>query len=887
MVLRASEAVKVPGYKAGGVLQSNVGSSRPDMAKFADPPSTVDRIMESVVRHGAPLAEKAFNNGLEEQYLKGVEAAAAGQSEEELQTSPLTADWTTAGYRDTQGRLAMAQQQADIASDMPTLAQGTPEEFAKYMATKRAPLLKQLEGMSRQQRAAQFGQMATDQATATKKYTSARSAYVLQQEEASIQASMSARRLAMDSSKGDLKVYASEVEGFTSALYKDIWSNPKLTEAHKVDLTKQAAEYAASSDNVAVHAAMQSTRFVFPDGKEGTLLDRLPFKDQIDVDKAQRAAMGRVKVERSADFETAVAVAEAEWADPNVGVTESYADVKGRLDTARTAGILGAGKTESHLQAYFKAVARNRDNTRAAGAYTAGDAGELHRLGVSQADGLKATLKVLQKMPAPQAVQALMVIGNTTGQINAFEAAGAKLGPAIAQLGMSDDIDPTNAELVLTTASQLTLAEKTNTGAYSNFMKALSVEQQDMFAYTREAQAAGITDPLAAVKYARGKVLADGQQGGVRTAAVQAAYKEDAKAVAEIDDRGLFSSISSAAAGWVSADAKTKTEMSADGLNRWFENADRAADVRATVQQEYGAELARVSKSNPYMGASGRQSKALASLSNRILDTDSGPLIMPYGQNINTYFGVPQIADKELVAKAVSAMHVPADGNRMSWSITADNKLMYRELNSNGKDVGGGFLNPKDVTPKVNELLDQEAVEASDQFGPGVVRTVGGVSVQYNGENTAGVSEKDMLQIRNDLIDAEGVTNKAYEDGGGKSFGVGIHSGNTFTQLPASQDGTYTQAQIDETFSLASNDAARQAARSMSNAGVSGPKFMRLFAELAYQSPASARDPKLLAAVQVGDKTEAISALRETKAFKNSPTTRQATYLTKLNSAME
>lgn len=887
MVLRTSEALNAPGYKPGGVLQSSVGSSRPDLAKFAEGPSTADRILQSVVQFGAPLAEKAFDKGLEEEYLKGVEAAAIGQSEEELQTNLITSDWTKAGYRDTQGRLAMAKQQAEIETDMPSLAQGTPEDFAKYMAEKREPLLKQLNGMSRQQRAAQFGQMATDQATATKKYTAARAGYIMAQEEASIQASMSARRLAMDSAKGDLEVYNAEVNGFTGAIYKDIWSNPKLTTARKIDMTKQAAEFAASSDNVAVHAAMSSTRFIFPDGRTGTLLEQLPFKDQIDVDKAQRAAMGRVKVERSAEFETAVAVAEAEWADPNVGPTESYEQVKARLDTARTAGVLGAGKTESHLQAYFKAVARNKENFQAATAYSAGDAGELHRLGVSQEDGLKATLKALQRVPAPQAVQTLMAIGNTTGQVNAFEAAGAKLGPAIAQLGMSDEIDPTNAELVSTTASQLTLAEKTNTGAYSNFMKALSTEQQDMFVYTREAQAAGITDPLAAVKFARGKVLADKQQGGVRTAAIQAAYKEDAKAVAEIDDRGLFSSISSAAAGWVSADAKTKTEMSADGLNRWFENTDRAADVRATVQQEYGAELARVSKSNPYMGASGRQSKALASLSNRILDTDSGPLIMPYGQNINTYFGVPAIADKALVAKAVTEMHVPAEGNRMSWSITADNKLMYRELSADGKDIGGGFLNPKDVTPKVNELLNKEAADANAQFGAGVTRTVGSASVTYNGENSAGVSEKDMLQIRNDLIDAEGITNKAYEDGGGTSFGVGIHSGNTYTQQPAGQDGNYTPAQINESFSLASNDAAKQAARSMGNAGVSGPKFMRFFAEMAYQSPGSARDPKLLAAISVGDKTEAIRALRETNAFKNSPTTRQATYLTKLNSAME
>ena len=900
MVLRTSEAVQSKQYQAGTVQQSAVGGVRPDLAKFAEGSSSADRILSSVIGHGSKLAEKAFNNDLEEKYLKGVEAATMGQAESELETNPLTSDWVKAGYRDTQGRLAMAKQQADIAVDMPKLAQGTPEEFANYMTEKRAPLLNQLQGMSKQQRAAQFGQMATDQAAAAKKYIGARAAYILQQEEASIQASMSARRLAMDGAKGSPDEYVTEVGGFVSAIYKDIWQNPKLTDAHKADLTLQAAEFAASSDNVAVHAMMQNTKFKFADGSTGSLLSKLSFQDQVKVDKAQRAGMDRVKVERSAEWETKVAVREAAWADKDVGVTESYEEVKADLDKAREAGILGAGKTESHLQAYFKAAARNGRNLQAAAAYTAGDSATLHARGISQADGLKATLKGLQNVPPAQAVQTLMVIGNNTGQVNAFEAAGVKLGPAIAKLGMSDEIDPADAQLVMTTASQLTNAEKTNTGAYSNFMKALSSEQQDMFVYTREAQAAGIADPLAAVKFARSKVLADQQQGGVRTTRIAENAKIDSKAVAEVGDNQIWGTISSTVASYVSGDAAVKKSMST-GRN-WFESAERTSEIRATVQQEYGAELNRVSKSNPYMSDSGRQSKALASLGNRILDTESGPLIMPYGQNINSFFGVEALADKELVGKAITQMLPAAPGNRMSWSITADNQLMYRELNADGKDVGGGFLNPKNVQHKTTELLDEEAAIQSREIGPGITRgsiTRGKVNeggfqgyssepmVTFNGDNAAGISNADMLRIRNDIVDSEGVSNKAYADGPGTSFGVGIHTGNTYTQKPAGPGGTYTQAQINESFLLASNDAAKIASTSMTKAQVTGPKYMRFFAEVAYQSPGSAKDPALLAAIQVGDKTAAIKAFMQTASYKNSPTERQAKYLTKLNAAME
>jgi hypothetical protein len=76
------------------------------------------------------------------------------------------------------------------------------------------------------------------------------------------------------------------------------------------------------------------------------------------------------------------------------------------------------------------------------------------------------------------------------------------------------------------------------------------------------------------------------------------------------------------------------------------------------------------------------------------------------------------------------------------------------------------------------------------------------------------------------------------------------------------------------------------AQKSMSNAGVSGTAYARLFGELAYQSPKSARDPELLAFISLGDKEGALSALKATPAYTGSPPARQANYVKKLEQAM-
>lgn len=888
MVLRNSGPLDL-GSQQGTpqVRQSNVGNVAPDVAKFASRKtikgqSTEDRIISSLLPIGQKFAENAWKEQLEGKYLEGVQAAATGQSEEELNTNPITSDWTKAGYRDTAGRLAVSKQQSELQLALPKLVQGTPEDFARFQAEQRKPLLDQMEGMSKRQRAALFAQMANDTIADQGKYTKGRAAWVLDQEQKSIQQAMTVRRNNLDAAKDNMPQYMQEVQGFVGAIYKDVWQNPKLTPALQQDMTRQAMEFASSSDNVAVYDAMKNTTVKFGDGTEGTMMSRLSFEDQVKVDKAHRSAMDRTKAVRAGDFGTWRAATEVAWEDPNIGATESFEEVQGKAKTAVSHGILTADGEQSLYKSYFKARARNVENGALAQAFAVGDQQALFDRSKKPNDGLNAWLKTQKGQPLAQTVQGLMVIGNNTGQDSALAKAGELIKPAFADFGYRDEIDPTNAQLVTNTLQALTIAEKTNPGARSKFLQTLEPAQQDMALYLSEAQAEGIADPITAIKYARSKQLQDKQTGGLRSEAVANARKEDAAVVQEIDDRQLLGTISQTAKSWFSADAATKKRL---GTGRsWFENADRTAEIRAQGQIALAEELAIVGQSSPFMSAKSRQSKALASIGARTVDTESGPLIMPRGQSLQSYFGTPAYADQAYVGQAVDRMMKPQEGNRLAWSIDPTNKLLFRELNESGKVVKSGVIDPRSVGPVVEQQMEEEAAHQSKLVGPGT--EVSGV--RFNGLNTANVEAGAMLSLRQDIVKSEGTRNTAYPDGkvGEKSFGVGIHQSNNHYQRPLNRDGTYTPQQINDTFMRASNDAAELAQKSMKSIGVTGEKYLRLFGELAYQSPGSARDPDLLAHISLGNKAEALAALKATAAYRNSPSDRQERYVSKLESAM-
>src|SRR5574343_415993 len=115
----------------------------------------------------------------QEAYLEGQAKVGQIQSEDELEGSWLTSDWAVAGYRDTQGKLALAQAEAKLAVDMQELRTKTPAEMQTYLSSRRNELTPMLNSMSRMGRATMSKQLAMADQTAFMKHTAERRAYII------------------------------------------------------------------------------------------------------------------------------------------------------------------------------------------------------------------------------------------------------------------------------------------------------------------------------------------------------------------------------------------------------------------------------------------------------------------------------------------------------------------------------------------------------------------------------------------------------------------------------------------------------------------------------------------------------------------------------------
>jgi hypothetical protein len=887
-VLRDSQPVgAVAKATAPDIRQSSGGAVKaPNVRKFTDAPSTADLLINSVVKVGTQLAGQAWEVQKEEAYLDGVRQASVIESEADLAASPFTSDWAKAGFRDTQSRIAQAAFTDNLPAAMQdALTKPDPKAaFASYMAAEQSKLVQSYSGTSRKQRAAMFAQNATDLYTAQREFTAAYANDVIQKEEGSLRGTFGALRGQLDRTKDDFKAYEAASNSFASGLYTQVWLNDKLPTANKIALTKEALVYAASSDNTQVYELLKNQQFDFPGGKSGTIMQQLTFDDQIDVDTAQRKAAGRTKSVRAASFEDTMSLQQAEWADKDgPGPTIEYPQLKQQLDIALNEGLIDSGRYGSILKSYHTAKAVNQPNTAMGLAYGSADFPTIVKLGGGQADGLAAWLKLQEGQPFQGTIQGLLGICNA-GMGSACTKAGELLQPSIGNLGFSENMDVESAGMVHQFVQAIDQAQVNNPGAYTNMLGGLSSESQDMVLLMREAQReVGISDPLAAASWARQRSTEKtGQEPRLAKAKTKMIEEFESTSFYEVIDRNFGVS------------SVLRPEQ---GL--WSDDEDRVAAITGTSKVVLAEEFDRISRLSPFLSDSSIQDKAMAAAAARAISTSSGPIFMPEGENIHHYFGAPKIANAGYISKAIDDVIPLEKGQRIEWSRTKlpGAPLAYRITNSEGASVSSGMLDPKSIGARVQDKLDTDAATSSSETGPGKIVSRNGASVQFNGQNTAGFAAGPMLALRDDIVASEGISGTAYGDGkvvkGNKAFGVGISQSGGFFEKPEGAFGAYSQKQIDDSFMKASNGAAETASRVMEGTGLQGTDWLRFFGELAYQSPAAARNPDMLAYIQLGDVDNAVAALQAYKppsgkgGFEAFGDNRQQVYINKLKKAMK
>lgn len=899
MVQRNSQELDINTGASAMQQQSGAGFKSPDANQYmtghdisTPGQQHQDILLDSLLGVGSKLATQLVDKSREEAYLDGVAKAGTIQNESELDANVFTRNWAEAGYRDTMGRVAAADNASRIAVDMATMRQQSPAKFQEYMAQRRAELLPSMEGMSLQARKGMFATMLLDERAQIKQHGAQHAKFIVETQQQALTSQMDMNRRQLDVSKvqsitGGTEVYKAATDSTFAQLLSSTVYNPNLPRTAIPDMLKQVANEMLHGDHQLMYEKMRDTVTTLHDGTQGTLLSLLPSDD-----RAQLAEQYRHSLDRTAGFKNTSVLMEltksrASWSNPNVPF-QTYEQMATQVEAAHMNGAFGpAGKLESvhkrdtYVADYLSAAVTRGKSTGLSNAFTTGDQDELLRLKGTRTDSVNAYMaEVLSKGTTPEAVFTLIGQGMRTGWAESFHAAGVLTAPAWAQLASHDTIDPANATMVKQTLTTIDKAEQEGkAGMMQAYIGSFDQRTQDMIMLTRSnlRRQYGATEAIHMARTALQEATKVGGSG-MTTAMRSVAEKEDAASLTEMQPMSMFGSGWNAMKSLVSGKAAAAGKLASK--SEWFGNPEREAEGMATAKSAVAEEMAELRMTRPWLDAEARKTIAGNAVAARTVVTPWGPLSAPKGQTVESFFGVK---DGERVGKALGEMLKPAEGNRVIFDVDVNGSLMYTEKDSDGIVRKAQSINPRAVVDVVQHQREAESARYNVLSGAGVTTNVKvdgkDFPITYNGTNALGVDPQAMLELRARIIKHEGATDTAKPDIGGSinsktgkpvmTVGPGLSDTGTHYPTPDA-NGKITPKQASDGLRDASEEAAKVATRWMkAGRGSDSPKLFQLYSELAYQGGGfnKAINPVLVA---VGNRNypAAKAALQATPAYK-------------------
>lgn len=896
--INASEKVQARGSQANYVGPDADKYATSGVMKVASVDDSVgSRILARLAATGDKLAGQAVERSMSEAYLDGVAKAGTIQSEKELQGDVLMRDWQVAGYRDTMGRIASADREAQIATDMPRLREQSPEKFAEYLAENRKALMSQFEGMSIEARKSTFSQQMMVERSAVRKHATEHYKFGVETEAKSIKTAVDVSIAALNGAKDNKSAYDAATDATFATAYSAIVVNPKLPNQMRGKMLAEMATYALESDNQALYEKIHNTVVLHADGREAPMSSLMSWDDNVSLSKAFGASMKRTEAFRAADYMDRTAKFKADWDSPNTPLMPLEA-VRAHLAEGIQRNLVSADQYQSLMNDYYEKSAAKQSSSSLAQAYASGDQSGMLSLGKTSQEGLNAWVETMgRKMSLPQVVDNLFTIGAQTGQGNAFRKVGELLTPAFAQIGNNDKIDPANAVAISQTLQRLDKVEQGGqSGAFHQFLSAFDPEVQAKITYMRDNLRKG-NDPTTAIAAATARVLEDAKMTpAMRAELAGANAKEIVKSVQELEPRGMFDTAVLGVKSLFSPEAAN--ELALTTRRQWFENEDRVQEVMAGAKLAVAQKMTDISNANPHMAVSSVRSMALADVANRTVKTEWGPLVVPNGFTPQRFFKVADNVGTERIGAALQEYIKPAPGNRVAFSIGVAGQLMFQELNEAGKAAAPKrILDVNSVAPMVQDQRQKQADTFRMDHGDGVTKDVNGVKVQYNGDNTFAVDNGWVRRFRDNLVNHEGVRGEVYKDEQGNEIvGIGTlvrQAGSKVNvgYIKPDASGKVSSQQINDAFMRQSDRAVNAAKRAQGITGVRNEASFQFYAELAYQRgpgfAALKEYQPLLQAVRAKDYPAAEAVFKTLGVYKNSQEARRQHYLNSLKLALK
>jgi len=844
------------------------------------------------------VASQAIDSQTADAYLKGAAQAGVVESEAALENQSLTRDWEVAGYRDTMGKVAMAKADAKLASDMSWLRERSPAEFENYIGSMRAELTPQLEGMSERARMSMLPQMALNDQAAIQKHNSEHAAFVFERIQQGYSLEFSGEMLKLDDRKqaNDPTGYMGASKTFAAALWR-LNDDPRLSPEQKAGITEQTLGLLLSGQHIGVYDELRNT--VMPDGFDkdtaSSIVSRLPMETQEKLGKAYRTASEATAGMAFADLRDQITIEEASikagtstltW-DQGVALMDKYERAMGA----------NPGKRDSFLNSILENAHKSNDKLGVATAFFGNDKGALLRHGKTDSEAGDIALDVIKDAPPPEQFKQLTQAG-TLGMTQAYALAGKVANNSIAALATPDGkMHPQHVQMWGQITDLLDRADADGTPQVADgLLSGLTQENRTRVLRMREIQSTrGLTGEPALALVLQAEAEEKKLTPQLKAAMYEHTAKEDAKFLLGIGDAGWLKR------AWWSVTGDVRADMEQNPL---FSSAP-TEQVRGEFLKRYKDAVVDSMQSQDLAGTNlsqdSRLSAAIADVQSRSMATKHGPVIVPKGQTIKSYFGVANGVSDGTVQGALERVLTPtADGGK--FIITPlQGRMVYQEVDRNGTAIPGraGSMDPKLVASAVRDIMGERKQKMADLIGPGIQVEQNGVKFRYNGENSAGAREQDMLEFRQSLIKHEGVRNTPYDDKTGKPLApgevatgtetVGVGISKKHKAYPkVGESGTVSDADIQASFRAATNEAALTAVQLQKAVGVKNSASFKLFAEFAYHGRGGSsvgEDGKRVShfnkfadALKRKDEADAMAWLRKTKAYELSQPERRQHY---------
>lgn len=913
-VQRNSQAAPASQARLPAVAQSGASAAQPDVNKHAaghvgfesiTGPSTIRMnnqraqvpakmgILNTLFGVGQQFAEAKMQAGLEEAYMSGIAQFSTGVAEAELQASPFTRDWVLAGFRDTAGKMKLAEAEVQTLKLIQDMKEDSPTKFLQALEARRAALVPQFDGMSRGQRGSMFAQLITSDQAAIQKHAMAHGEFIMDTKKQGVYTQLSTLSEVMNAEKGKT-TYGSAVDSFMTTLLANSLLDDSLTANMQQSYLAQGIEHAIASGNHQVYELFASGEYTFPDGSTGTVLSRLPLDTQNKLGGQYRSAVGGILTEDKIASLQWVGEIEAAFTNPDATLPDRAA-FRDRTARLAQAGVISPSKLSSLTADYEKNYLKKNMTGVMANDYVNGNwQAILNRGGTVQAAFESADiLQRRQGTPAPQRIANNLALAQKYSDPDAFKYIGKEVALHFRNMGKPGAKPPTEMDAKV---QQVVVGmfdkwrKEGNTLAEVHMLAGMSEEdaRTTQTVIGKLLQTGDAASAVQSMHDDQALIAVDrkNQEEAAKLGVTQ--YMEEFKA--EYLTPALFGFLNpfneaGALSNALTTDLSIGQAMPFFGSGAPIYTADEQAQLAVVVEGYFLEEAA----ANPIQvrtkeGAKNAYVAALAKAEANSINHEDGKLHLAKGSDIMSLFSTREAYSQKgngYIGKALSQYANDkikgTIGGKVAWfqSPGGGDILTYKHMDNDGRMLSRSTVSAKEIGGYARNLYEGETRTAAVTAGESRQLQGDGGVVNVTGESPTPVEPATMIKLRETLLRNEAIRYKAYEDGkdenGNIRIAVGVGVNQTSGLLPKGmkKGDEVDQDFVDRTFAVATNRVAQQAWDFMGSHTVRGDDAFLFFAELAYQSGQRGLNNSrpLVKAIEANDAPKAMEALEGMAAF--------------------